>query len=209
MKKRRALFLFILDAIFINISYILALYIRFEGNIAGNQFVQYFLRYKDHFIYVTLIKLAIFLYFKLYKPVWKYASVEELMNIVVASIVSNAAVLSYMFIRQSMLPRSIYILAALLDMVLIGGIRFSFRALTTVSAGLHRNGSQKSIMIVGGGDAGAMVIREFKNHTQLNSRPVAIIDDSLEKQGQMINGVPVVGTRVDIPSIAESIKSMK
>ena len=206
MKRKRALFLFFLDTIFVNISYILALYIRFEGDILGKQFGEYFLRYKEHFMYITLIKLVVFLYFKLYKPVWKYASIEELMNIVVASIVSNAAVLSYMFIRQSMLPRSIYILAALLDMVLIGGIRFSFRALTTVSAGLHRNGSQKSIMIVGGGDAGAMVIREFKNHTQLNSRPVAIIDDSLEKQGQMINGVPVVGTRRDIPSIASKYK---
>ncbi|NLK44252.1 MAG: polysaccharide biosynthesis protein [Tissierellia bacterium] len=206
MKRKRALFLFFLDTIFVNISYILALYIRFEGDILGKQFGEYFLRYKEHFMYITLIKLVVFLYFKLYKPVWKYASIEELMNIVVASIVSNAAVLSYMFIRQNMLPRSIYILAALLDMVLIGGIRFSFRAFTTVGAGLQKNGKQKSVMIVGGGDAGAMVIREYKNHIQLNSRPVVIIDDSLEKQGQMINGVPVVGTRVDIPSIAEKYK---
>ena len=47
-------------------------------------------------------------------------------------------------------------------MVLIGGVRFSFRALTTVGVGLHKNGKQKSVMIVGGGDAGAMVIREYK-----------------------------------------------
>ncbi|NLN40534.1 MAG: polysaccharide biosynthesis protein, partial [Clostridiales bacterium] len=111
-----------------------------------------------------------------------------------------------MFIRQNKLPRSIYIFAALLDRVLIGGIRISFRAFTTVGAGLQKNGKQKSVMIVGGGDAGAMVIREYKNHIHLNSRPVVIIDDSLEKQGQMINGVPVVGTRVDIPSIAEKYK---
>ncbi|NLN40533.1 MAG: hypothetical protein GX160_00790 [Clostridiales bacterium] len=94
MKRKRALFLFFLDTIFVNISYILALYIRFEGDILGKQFGEYFLRYKEHFMYITLIKLVVFLYFKLYKPVWKYASIEELMNIVVASIVSNAAVLS-------------------------------------------------------------------------------------------------------------------
>lgn len=206
MKRKRALLLFFLDIILINVSYILALFIRFEGDIVGSQFSHYFSIYKEHFIFITIIKLIVFLYFKLYKPVWKYASIEELMNIVVASIVSNAAVLSYMFIRQSMLPRSIYILAALLDMVLIGGIRFSFRAVNTVGAGLQKNGNYKSVMIIGGGDAGAMVIREYKNHVQLNSKPVVIIDDNLEKQGQMINGVPVVGTRNDIPKVAEKYK---
>ena len=206
MGKRRFFILFIIDTIFINISYILALYIRFEGNIAGEQFLEYFARYKGHFIYITIIKLIIFLYFKLYKSVWKYASIEELINIVVASLVSNTAVISYMFVMQSNLPRGIYAIATLLDMVLIGGIRFSFRAVNTIGGGMLKNGNPKKIMIIGGGDAGAMVIREYKNHTQLNSKPVAIIDDSEKKQGQMINGVPVVGKRLDIPTVVEKLK---
>lgn len=206
MGRKRSIILLILDTILINLSYILALYIRFDGDITGSQFGEYFIRYKEHFIYITIIKLAIFLYFKLYKSVWKYASIEELMDIVVASIISNTAILSYMFIRQSNLPRSIYILATLLDMVLIGGIRFSFRAISTVGSELLGNVNQKKIMIIGAGDAGAMVIREYKNHTQLNSKPVAIIDDNEKKQGQMINGVPVVGKREDIPTVVEKLK---
>lgn len=206
MGRKRSIILLVLDTLLINLSYLLALYIRFEGNITRDQFLEYFVRYKEHFIYITIIKLAIFLYFKLYKSVWKYASIDELMNIVAASVVSNAAILSYMFIRQSNLPRSIYILTTLLDMVLIGGLRFSFRAIGTVGGGLFKNDNQKKIMIIGGGDAGAMVIREYKNHTQLNSKPVAIIDDSEKKQGQMINGVPVVGKRSDILAVAEKLK---
>ncbi|MBU5427907.1 polysaccharide biosynthesis protein [Tissierella pigra] len=206
MGKRRSFILLILDTILINISYLLSLYIRFEGDILGTQFLEYFTKYKENFIYITAIKLVIFLYFKLYKSVWKYASIEELINIVVASIVSNAAILSYMFIMQSNLPRSIYILATLLDMVLIGGIRFSSRAVNSIGSGILKKDNQKKIMIIGGGDAGAMVIREYKNHTQLDSKPVAIIDDNEKKQGQMINGVPVVGKRVDIPTVAEKLK---
>ena len=206
MKGKTKLILLFLDTILINISYILSLFIRFDGNIAGGQFTSYLMKYKEHFIFITLIKLIIYIWFKLYKPVWKYASIGELMSIVMTSIISNAAVLSYTVIRQDMLPRSIYILAALLDMVLIGGVRFSFRAVTTVGNNLLNNGNHKSVMIVGGGDAGAMVIREYKNHTQLNSKPVAIIDDNLEKQGQLINGVPVVGTRKDIPAVAKKLK---
>ena len=138
-RRRRAYFLLFLDIIFINISYILALFIRFEGNIRGNMFVEYFHVYKENFIYFTLIKLAMFLYFKLYKSVWKYASIEELMNIVMVAIASNAATLSFMFIRQANLPRSIYIIATLLDMVFIGGIRFSFRAVNTFVGGIIKN----------------------------------------------------------------------
>lgn len=206
MGKRRSFILLILDTILINISYLLSLYIRFDGDIVGSQFLEYFTKYKEHFIYITAIKLVIFLYFKLYKSVWKYASIEELINIVVASIVSNAAILSYMFIMQSNLPRSIYVLATLLDMVLIGGIRFSSRAVNSIGGGILKRDNQKKIMIIGGGDAGAMVIREYKNHTQLDSKPIAIIDDSEKKQGQMINGVLVVGKRIDIPTVAEKLK---
>lgn len=206
MRRRRAFILMFFDIILINLSYLLALYIRFEGNISGSQFIDYFSRYKEHFLYITLIKLGIFLYFKLYKSAWKYASIEELMNIVVASIVSNAAILSYMFIRQVSLPRSIYIIATLLDMVLIGGIRFSFRAITTVGTEFSKGANQKRIMIIGAGDAGAMVIREYRNHTGLNSKPVAIIDDDKKKLGQMINGVLVVGSRKDIPKMVDKLR---
>ncbi len=206
MKHKKTLVLLLLDTILINISYVLALYIRFEGEVMGNQFTSYMAKYREHFLYITLIKIIVFLFLKLYKPVWKYASIEELMTIVMASLLSNAGVLSYMVIVKAILPRSIYIIVALLDMILIGGVRFAYRALFTVGAnfGGHRN--MKNVLIVGGGDAGAMVIREYKNHSQLGSRPVAIIDDNKSKQGQMINGVPVLGTREDIPRLVEEKK---
>lgn len=205
-RKNKNIILLILDIILINVSYALALYMRFDGSIVGNQFVEYFGKYKEHFIYITLIKIVIFFYFKLYKSVWKYASITELMNIVVASIVSNTAVLSYMFIMQANLPRSIYPLATLLDMVLIGGVRFSLRAFNSVDGGIFKKGNRKRIMIIGGGDAGAMVIREYRNHTQLNSKPVGIIDDNEKKHGHIINGVPVVGGRSDIPIMVKKLK---
>lgn len=206
MKRKRIFALMFLDIILINISYVIALYIRFDGNIDGSQFMDYLATYMSHFIYITAIKVIIFLYFKLYRSAWRYASIDELMNVVVASIVSNAAVLSYMFIRQSSLPRSIYVITALIDMVLIGGVRFSFRALTNVGGDIFKQKDQKRIMIIGAGDAGAMVIREFKNHTGLNSRPVGIIDDNEKKRGQTINGVLVVGGREDIPEMVNKLR---
>ena len=205
MKKELNKYAFILiDVILINLAYVLSLYIRFEGVIEA-QFLNYFSRYLNNAIFITIIKIGIFYYFKMYKTVWKYASITELYSIVTAIMVSNAAVLSFLFIRQANLPRSIYILTTLIDMVLIGGFRFGFRVFDRNTApNIKKRDNMKSIMIIGGGDAGAMVIREFRNHYKLNSKPVIIIDDDIKKQGQVINGVPVVGGRQSILSAADN-----
>ena len=204
-KKLNKFGLLLIDIILINIGYVLALYIRFEGVIEG-QFLSYLDNFLNNAVYITIIKIIVFYYFKMYKTIWKYASINELINIVASIIVSNTMVLSFLFIRQANLPRSIYIIISLIDMVLIGGLRFSFRVISRNDLPhLFSRGDQKRILIIGAGDAGVMVIKEYKNHTQLNSNPVAIIDDDIKKQGQVINGVPVVGGRESIISAVQRL----
>lgn len=204
MQKRvRVIFLVLLDIALINLAYYLALYLRFDGKIE----VQYLKVYINNALIITLLKILVFYYFKLYRSLWRYASVEELMNVVVASVVANAGVVSLLFALQTHLPRSVYAITTMLDMMLIGGARFSYRALRRLKGSELKNGNGfKRVMIIGAGDAGAMVIRELKNHTQLNSKPVAIIDDDSIKEGQRINGVPVMGQRVDISIVANKMK---
>ncbi|MFA5523146.1 MAG: nucleoside-diphosphate sugar epimerase/dehydratase [Tissierellales bacterium] len=201
-KKARVFFLVILDIVLINLAYYLALYLRFDGKIDLN----YLKVYLDNALIITFLKIVVFYYFKLYRSLWRYASVDELLNVVVASIVANAGVISFLLVRQTFLPRGVYAITTILDMLLIGGVRFSYRTLRRVKGnGFSKGDSFKHIMIIGAGDAGAMVIRELKNHTQLNSRPVAIIDDDSLKKGQRINGVPIMGQRVDIVTIANKM----
>ena len=205
-KSTKRLQLIIGDIVLINLAYILAFYIRFEG-VIGDQFRSYFNTYMDNIIYIVLIKILIFYYFKLYKIVWRYASIDELINIVVAVIISNLAVLSFLFIRQTNLPRSIYIITILLDTFLIGGFRLTSRTLSK-SNFIRRFSKKKGkqIMIIGAGDAGVMVIREYRNHSDLKSNPVVLIDDDRKKQGQVINSVPVYGGK---ESIVEAVKKFK
>lgn len=205
-RRTKIAVLLTVDMVLINLSYVLALIIRFEGNILGNQFISYFIIYKDAIIHITLIKLFIFSFFNMYKSSWRYASIEELANVIASSIMSNLAVFTYMYLMDTQLPRSIYIIATLLDMLFIGGIRFSYRSLRNFKYRISKYNDQKRIMIIGAGAAGAMVIKEFKNHPQLNSRPIVIIDDDPNKLGQVIKGIPVVGNRFDILEKAESLK---
>jgi len=206
VKVRNRIILFVIDAFLVNFALILALFIRFEGHI-NDQFIQYFNRYISVFIIITLVKLVIFYYFRLYASIWRYASIDELMRVVAASIAGNALMISILFLMETNLPRSVYAMVFLLDMAFIGGSRLSLRSISHYfhSEKLEKK-SQKRVMIVGGGDAGAMVIKELKNHYNLQSKPVVIIDDSKQKQGQSLIGVPIAGGRDSIPDLAEKYR---
>ncbi|MBB6216381.1 FlaA1/EpsC-like NDP-sugar epimerase [Anaerosolibacter carboniphilus] len=200
------LLLVFIDAVCINLSFILAFAIRFDGHIISHRIaMQYFPVYIKSIITVTLIKIVIFYGLGLYNNLWKYASIEEFVQIITTSFFAMAGTVSYMVIMQQHLPRSIYILTFMIDIILIGGIRFSYRASRSIREnGLNRRKNFKRVMIIGAGQAGAMVIKELKNHDDLNSKPVVIIDDDERKIGRKINGVPILGDRYHIRKITES-----
>lgn len=206
MRKKRTFSLILLDIILINLSYFLALYVRFDGQIADAQFMHYLEIYMQHFIFITAIKLITLIVFKVYKCSLRYASISDLINIATATITANGLVIFYLFIRGASLPRSIHIIAILLDIILIGGVRFSIRAFDILSRVLSNEKEKKRIMIVGAGDAGDKVIREYRNHADLNSKPIILIDDDLKMLGQTVNGVEVRGSSDKIPYFVKQLK---
>ena len=203
IKYKNRFMLLIADVFLINVSIILALFVRFEGVLEG-QFFQYVQVYRNNVILITIIKILIFYYFKLYSSIWKYASINEMNKIVSAAVAGNALMVLLFVLKQESMPRSVYILAILFDMVLIGGVRFSLRSIGSLYHGVNRKSkTHKRVMVVGAGDAGVMVIKEYRNHYGLNSTPVVLVDDNKSKQGQVINGIPVDGGREDIPKLVE------
>lgn len=203
IKYKNRFMLLIADVFLINVSIILALFVRFEGVLEG-QFFQYVQVYRNNVILITIIKILIFYYFKLYSSIWKYASINEMNKIVSAAVAGNALMVLLFVLKQESMPRSIYILAILFDMVLIGGVRFSLRSIGSLYHGINRiPKTHKRVMVVGAGDAGVMVIKEYRNHYGLISTPIVLVDDNKSKQGQIINGIPVDGGREDIPKLVE------
>jgi len=208
MEKRiRQILLLIADAVLINLSFWFALMIRFEGTtgLLNNQAGQYISVYMDVFIYVTAVKIVVFYIFKMYSSLWRYASIEELMQVVFASLVATMATVSLVTAMQLTMPRSIYILTALIDIVLVGGVRFFYRYLRRArrpSFYLNKNG-RKNVMVIGGGEAGSLLIKEYKSNPEADSIPVAILDDDKTKQGMELNGVKIVGTTDDFVKVSE------
>lgn len=195
-KRLRQLLLLFFDIAVIHLAFFLAFYIRFEGQVFSLASAQaFFDTYTAQALAITFIKLGIFALFRMYNSLWRYASIEELIQVVLAGIFATAGTVAYFHLIQENLPRSIYILTLMLDIILTGGIRFSYRSLRTVRdiRNMGRSKHYKRVLIVGAGDAGAQVLRELRSNEALHATPVALIDDDPAKKGRMVSGVPVIG----------------
>ncbi len=190
--KNKKLFLFLfLDIISISLSYYLALLLRFEIGFT-NLYLQF---YFDNVIPVTLIKLGIFYFFNLYKSLWEYASIDELLEVLVGVTMANIAMVGYFFITKQTLSRSLFLIIDIMELITIGGTRFLYRIIRRYSRRLKSRDTSTRTMIIGAGSAGVMILKELRNHDALNAIPIAFIDDDFKKHGSYINGVPVVGGR--------------
>ncbi len=207
-KPLRIALLVIADIISINLAFYLAIFLRFDGMTGqGADYENHMKVFSNHWIFMTLIGLAVFYFFRLYKSVWRYASIGELIQVIMALFVNTALLVSYFMATQVFVARSIYIFYGILAMIFVGGFRFSYRLLRRIrNHELFSNAPYTRVMIIGAGDAGAVVIRELKNSNKLNSKPVAIIDDDKSKEGTAIFQVPVVGQRKDIVMVAEKMR---
>lgn len=196
---RKAILVF-LDILLINLATFSALLIKFDAVIPAH-YMNIFLH---SLILTTAIKILVFYIFKLYKSLWQYASISELLQIFAATLVGSAGVYIFGLIVNMTLPRSVYIISWLVTFTMIGSSRLSYRIARKAKRILERGREHKTrAMIVGAGNAGSMVIKELKNHDELNTVPVVAIDDDRWKHNTTIHGVPVKGDRHKINELVE------
>lgn len=156
-----------------------------------------------------VIKIPTYFFFGLYRRLWIYASTGELRLITVAvttASVLTSGVMALLIVTGNVLPgmpRSALGIDWLLSLVLIGGSRFALRILAEQSALSQANGKGKRALVIGAGDAGALVVRELQKSSQLNLTPVGLLDDDPAKQKHAIYGVTVIGKVDDLPSMID------
>lgn len=191
----------LLDAVMIGASLFIALVLRFEGRIPS----EYTNNFESLLWPVIAVQILIFIFFGIYRRLWRYASVDELLLIVFTVGAGSTVSLLYSWYFELMLPRSVYVIYGVLLLFFIGGSRFSLRVLAKYLKKINvNNNGRRPVLIVGAGDAGAMAARELKKHeSTLGTRLVGFIDDDPNKRRQVIHGLPVLGTRDDLPRIVE------
>jgi FlaA1/EpsC-like NDP-sugar epimerase len=158
-----------------------------------------------------VVKPLIYYAFGLYRRVWAYASTREL-TLIVAAVSTASAIVALIVILLTPLqlyrgfPRGVLAIDWLLSLVAVGGLRFSLRLVAEGrSSGGERSGRARRVLVVGAGDAGALVVREMQKNPQLNLIPVCFVDDDLGKQKQHLHDVQVVGTLEDIGRVVDEM----
>lgn len=195
-RKRLAIELVLFDIIAIQLAAFLAILTRFEFRIHTIEplFIDTLVHYA---VLNTFCSICIFAAYRMYSTLWSFASIMDFFNVVKAVLISSV----FQFIGIHMLawpiPRSFIVLyigwlgiAAVFPRMMIrilrGGRRIPLQAI----------GKQAiPVMLIGAGEAGSIILQEFKNSKFVEKEIVCVIDDNPKKWGTFIHGVPVVGGR--------------
>lgn len=193
-----AILLTIYDLIAVNMAYFLALWLRFDCKFSaiGPEYLNTWVKFAPIYAIFCLI---IFWKSRLYKSLWKFASYTELMDLIIATVITGLFHLLFITILYRRMPISYYCVGIMLQFIFLAGVRFSYRLILLLSSQqriAHNNESR--VMVIGAGNAGQELIRDIKRSKEIDDKVCCIIDDDPNKWGRYIEGVPIVGGREDI-----------
>lgn len=190
----------IVDSILICGSFALAFIIRFDG--LPSEYIQAIV----HGVPLLLpLKLGIFFYFGLYRGLWRYVGMQDMVNILKAVTLGGliSVVVMVMVFRFEGYPRSVFVIDWMILLLSVTGVRVLVKFFEEYLGNLAEP-KGKRLLIVGAGDAGEIALREMKSNLQLGYLPVGFVDDDSKKWGRSIHGVPILGSTQDIPGLVST-----
>lgn len=201
----RAILIMFVDALSVMFSYFLALLLRFDF-IFSRIPVNYLEGYLWSMPYWILSTIVIFYICRLYHSIWRLASVAELRMIITAYLIIMVVDVAGMLFMHLRMPRSYYFMGYVLCFCMTAGTRFSYRLLRSYTNRKRQDegkDEQDRIMIIGGGEAGQILIKELINSSRFHTKVCCVIDDNPNKRGRVLEGIPIVGDRNDILEMVE------
>ena len=197
---QRIIALVIMDIMSILLVSFAALYIRYDFSFQDID--PLFFKHCENLMIPNIIgTLIFFVIWKLYRSVWRYASANELVNIVGATACASLAQFVYCKFTDNRMPRSYSVLYFFLLTLAICCIRFGYRILRLINnKRMNLLGKEHcvNVMIIGAGAGGDMILKEIENSRYLSMRAKCIIDDQPGCHGKLMRGVPIVGGRESI-----------
>jgi len=195
---KRRIFEVLLDLILILLSYWCAYALKF-GAFSGSSAWRLFLRTLPVLVFV---KMASFLVMGVYRGIWRYMGLDNLIVFAKAVVLSSAlSVLVILFaFRFEGFSRTIFVIDGILMFMFLAGSRMAFRLFRQV---LPVSGSTEGrrVLIYGAGDAGELVLRELLNNRELKYLPVGFLDDDPAKSGKVIHGLKVYAGNGDLSAV--------
>ncbi|MCG6142251.1 MULTISPECIES: polysaccharide biosynthesis protein [Leptospira] len=195
----RRYWVFPVDILFMFLSYFLAHLVRFEN-------IRFLDSYPDFWVCATIVVVSrsiVFLFSGIYRSLWSYASLHDLLSIikatVLSSLVSTLALLFYNRFHQ--LSRMVPILDTLILLGFLCLRSLSWRMLREQIFNSDKSKRGTPILLVGAGKLGSSFLTEIRRNVDLDYQPIGFLDDNLSKKGGYIQGVPILGATDEIGKI--------
>ena len=187
--------LFLCDAFLCTVSYLLAYFLRMEGQIHPIERI-----IMVHTLpYVIITRMVTFTYFGLYGTLVRYMSFEELLKILKGVTISSLLIILLTFlVGERAHPRSVFVIDWFILICLLGGYRLSIKAMGGRLKG-ETNASRKNILIYRADGMGDLAVRYLKMES--DSKVVGFIDDDPKKMRKRFQGLKILGTRHDIEAL--------
>ena len=201
--SRNTLIMILADIFSLIVAGGFALLVRFDFS-----FAQIPQEYLDHFIRIlplqVLLTLAVFWLMHMYHFVWRSVSAHDVVRMVPPVILADLSVLLLRMISGNPMPRSVTVIELMCQILLLIGSRCSLRLFSALSQGmLQRSGNySERIMLIGAGEAGRMLAREYLTSRNVSAKLCCVIDDNEAKWGKYLEGIPVIGGRDKITEAA-------
>ncbi|HEY8185416.1 MAG TPA: hypothetical protein VIF64_05080 [Pyrinomonadaceae bacterium] len=200
LSYKRRIFEVLMDVILILLAYWCAYAMKF-GALSGSNAWKLFLRTVPVLVFV---KMAAFLVMGVYRGIWRYTSLDDL--IVFAKAVVLSSVLSMMVVlfafRFEGFSRTVFLIDGVLMFMFLAGSRMAFRLFRQVIP-VAASGEGRRVLIYGAGDGGELLLRELLNNRSLKYSPVGFLDDDPAKTGKLIHGLKVYGGNGDLNSVCQ------
>jgi len=206
----RLRYMILVDVVCVLVAVLASYVIRYEALVRVWPYVR---RNWMLFALAPIVRVGIYAGFRLYRRVWRYASVNELKAMILASGVASAIIwASDLWLFPAIDPghltsRSVLMLETIMSTGALGATRLLYRLtqrrMTNLDAARLRAFVEKPtrVLIAGAGDAGVMILREIQDNPHLGMKVVGFMDDDADKQGMTAHGARVLGSRHDLPDL--------
>jgi UDP-GlcNAc:undecaprenyl-phosphate GlcNAc-1-phosphate transferase len=196
LSYKRRIFEVLLDVVLIILSYWMSYAINFPANSPAWQL---FIRTLPVLVFM---KMSVFLVMGVYRGLWRYTSMSDVIVFGKAVILSSVAslILILFAFRFEGYSRKVFAIDAVLMFLLLAGSRLAFRLFRQMLPAVNKNDGRR-VLIYGAGDAGELLLRELRNNRELQLAPIGFLDDDPAKSGKVIHGLRVFGGNGDLGSV--------
>lgn len=151
---------------------------------------------------LVFIKMSVFLVTGVYRGLWRYTSMSDLIVFAKAVVLSSVAslILLLFAFRFEGFSRKVFVIDAMLMFLFLAGSRLAFRLFRQLLPAVSKHNGRR-VLIYGAGDGGELLLRELRNNRELQLSPIGFLDDDPAKSGKVIHGLRVFGGNGDLNAV--------